>query len=374
MISAAGTTPATPQASVGAPGSAGDPEAAAAFTAELSLLGVFAAPAAGVPTPVTAPVAGDGTETPETPQPETASEDEAASADVAPMGSAVLVAMASAGRLPLAVVAAPDSPAAPVPGPNAPGAAPVEAGVRVPQPVTGPAGDTGPGTTTIAAPAVTSGDDPLPPSAPAGTPSSVEPEPAAPKVATATLTVVAVPSETAAPTAAPATVTVPDGGAPLDLSAMRDRASLAAALSTRVHAVHRGGDGLYSMTVHAHPADLGPVTIAVRVQDGLVDVSLAAVHEQARAALAEAGPSIRRELAVAGLVCDRVSVTSDAGSSPQNFPSAGHDARLADSGPGHGSKHDRRAQPWTDTGETHEKQPVALVQTESASTGVDVRA
>lgn len=146
---------------------------------------------------------------------------------------------------------------------------------------------------------------------------------------------------------------------------------LAVQVSAHVRAVATMPDGSYAMTVQAHPADLGPVTMTVRLHEGTVDVAIAAAHEHARAALTEASPAIRRELAVAGLVCDRVSVSAEHGAG-SSYQQAGHDAQ-PDRGTRQGPHEDRRARTWMDSGEPHEKQPPALVTTKTTPTGVDVR-
>lgn len=150
-------------------------------------------------------------------------------------------------------------------------------------------------------------------------------------------------------------------------------APLPGQVAAHVGQVVARGDGSYAMTVQAHPADLGPVNISVRVHDGTVEVAMASVHEHARAVLTEAAPSIRRELAVAGLVCDRVNVNADLGSTGQDYRPAGQDAQMADRGPDQGPQQDRRARTGMDTGEPHETQTPALVKPQTAPSGVDVR-
>ena len=146
---------------------------------------------------------------------------------------------------------------------------------------------------------------------------------------------------------------------------------LAAQVSAHVRAVATMPDGSYAMTVRANPVALGPVTISVRLNEGTVEVAMAAAHEHARAALTEASPAIRRELAVAGLICDRVSVSADHGTG-SSHQQAGHDAQ-PDRGARQGPHEDRRARTWMDSGEPHETQTPALVTPKTTPTGVDVR-
>src|SRR5437762_7810071 len=60
------------------------------------------------------------------------------------------------------------------------------------------------------------------------------------------------------------------------------------------------GDGVHRLTVHLHPADLGPVSVVAEIRHGDVAVQLSGATESGHQALREALPQLRQELTDAG--------------------------------------------------------------------------
>jgi flagellar hook-length control protein FliK len=78
------------------------------------------------------------------------------------------------------------------------------------------------------------------------------------------------------------------------------------------------GDGSHELTVTLHPAELGSVNVSATVRDGSLVVTVACADPSARAAVADALPSLHHELQQAGFASVDVSL-GDGGSA------AGHD-------------------------------------------------
>ena len=75
--------------------------------------------------------------------------------------------------------------------------------------------------------------------------------------------------------------------------------------------VRARGDGTHRMTLELHPADLGQVTVEVRIHAGAVSINLGSANDEARRSLSQALPQLRAELADAGLGGASVSVGAD---------------------------------------------------------------
>lgn len=148
-----------------------------------------------------------------------------------------------------------DHPAAPLPGPH------VDARTAAPTP----------GATLTAAPA---GGDP-----------------AAAALGSAAQPVVPV-ATAAAPETSPAAPATP-ASAP---------ASPAQQIALHVTPLRRAPDGVHRMTVHLHPAELGPVSLVAEVRDNGIHLQLAGATETGREALRGALTELRRELQEAGFV------------------------------------------------------------------------
>jgi flagellar hook-length control protein FliK len=64
--------------------------------------------------------------------------------------------------------------------------------------------------------------------------------------------------------------------------------------------LRRDADGVHRLTVHLHPADLGPVSILAEIRDGAIQMTLAGTTETGRDTLRASLPELRRELEQAG--------------------------------------------------------------------------
>jgi flagellar hook-length control protein FliK len=62
-----------------------------------------------------------------------------------------------------------------------------------------------------------------------------------------------------------------------------------------------GGDGSHTLTIALHPADLGPVSVHVRLIGDAMTIQLASASESAHDVLREALPQLHQELQAAGL-------------------------------------------------------------------------
>ncbi len=88
--------------------------------------------------------------------------------------------------------------------------------------------------------------------------------------------------------------------------------STAAPVSTQLVAhiapLQHGPDGIHRLTVHLHPADLGPVQLLAEMRAGTLHLKLVGGSEMAREALRMALPDLRRELTDAGVTTASVDV------------------------------------------------------------------
>ncbi|HKS99860.1 MAG TPA: flagellar hook-length control protein FliK [Rugosimonospora sp.] len=96
-------------------------------------------------------------------------------------------------------------------------------------------------------------------------------------------------------------------------------AAPATQLAARILPLRHEPDGIHQLTVHMHPADLGPVSLVAEVRNGAVRLQLTGGTEVAHHALREALPELRQQLSQAGLECsvDLRQRNQDAGTAQQ---------------------------------------------------------
>jgi hypothetical protein len=285
-----------------------------------------AAPAAGVPVPETSELPTGAVPVPDAP----------AAGAVLPRTPVPTPATAAVDPLPgfTVVVAGPEAPGTP----TAPELVAPDTVTALPQLAAAPAAGEGAGTDTGSAP----DQDPPPPA----------PAPAAPATAAATVAP-AVPTTPVA-TAEPAPPTAP---AP----------PVSGQVAQQVAVLRNGPDGTHTMTVVLTPETLGPVEVQVTLTQGAVDLSLKSATEAGRAALLEALPDLRRDLASAGLTCTNASVDRDAGSAW-----ASSQQHAAGDRAGRHGQPDGRGRPWL-RGTEGDVSRSAPVSTAIPSSGLDVR-
>ncbi|WP_448611652.1 flagellar hook-length control protein FliK [Geodermatophilus sp. URMC 60] len=319
---AAGPATAPPVAPVAAPSVPQDGVPAAVPPTGVPAPGTTGLPAAAVPVP------------------------DAPAADAVLSGTPVPTpATATADPLPgiTVVLAGADTPVTP----TAPELAAPDSVVPLPRPAAAPAPADGAGTDTGSAPDQDAPPAPPPPPAP-GAAATVA------TAATAATGAPAVPTATPAATAAPAT---PPAPAP----------PVAGQVAQQVAVLRTGPDGTHTMTVVLTPETLGPVEVQVTLSQGSVDLTLKSATEAGRAALLDALPDLRRDLAGAGLTCTNASVDRDAGAS---WASAQQQA-AGDRAGQHGQP-DGRSRPWLRGAEADPDRP-APGTTATPSSGLDVR-
>jgi flagellar hook-length control protein FliK len=232
------------------------------------------------------------------------------------------------------VLAAADAPTAP----TAPELVAPETVVPLPQPAATPAPAEGAGADADAG-ATPDQDAPAPASAPTAAPTAAVPAPAVPAA-----TPVAA-AEPAAPAAPP----------------------VAGQVAQHVAVLRSAPDGTHTMTLVLTPETLGPVEVQVTLNQGSVDLALKSATEAGRAALLDALPDLRRDLASAGLTCTNASVDRDAGAS---WASAQQHA--AGDRAGRQGQPDGRGRSWLRGTEADPGRP-APGTTAIPSSGLDVR-
>ena len=146
-------------------------------------------------------------------------------------------------------------------------------------------------------------------------------------------------------------------------------------LGRHLAVLHNAPDGSQTMTVVVTPDDLGPVTIAVTVTSGSLDLKLHGASEAGRHALLEALPDLRRDLQGAGLSLSSLEVgttTGDPGS--RSAQQQLLDARAGQQGAGGQSgQQSARGRAWG-TAPDHVAAGTPTTTTDqSTSSGVDVR-
>ena len=88
-------------------------------------------------------------------------------------------------------------------------------------------------------------------------------------------------------------------------------ASPAAQIAAPLLALGAEPAGLHRLTVHLHPADLGPVSVVAEIRGGDIHLQLAGSTEAGREALRAALPDLRRELQQAGFQTASLDVALD---------------------------------------------------------------
>jgi flagellar hook-length control protein FliK len=84
-------------------------------------------------------------------------------------------------------------------------------------------------------------------------------------------------------------------------------------VATHIVPLRLEADGIHRLTVHLHPADLGPVSLVAEIRDGTVAMQLAGSTEAARDALRAALPDLRRELTDSGFRDCQLDLRQDGG-------------------------------------------------------------
>jgi flagellar hook-length control protein FliK len=89
--------------------------------------------------------------------------------------------------------------------------------------------------------------------------------------------------------------------APSEAPAARAPAAPAAAqIAMHIAPLRLEADGVHRLTVHLHPADLGPVQVVAEIRNGDVSLQLSGSTDAGTAALRDALDDLRRELTDAG--------------------------------------------------------------------------
>jgi flagellar hook-length control protein FliK len=104
------------------------------------------------------------------------------------------------------------------------------------------------------------------------------------------------------------------------------RATTAGQIAAPVLPLRAAGDGIHRLTVHLHPADLGPVSVVAEIRGGDIHLHLAGATEAGREALRAALPELRRELQQAGFRDASLDVGLDLQQQPAQDQPARHQA------------------------------------------------
>ncbi len=116
---------------------------------------------------------------------------------------------------------------------------------------------------------------------------------------------------TGLPATAGTAPSTPGSAAPAPAAVLAPAPPVAAQLVHQLTALAAGPDGSHAVTVVLAPESLGEVHVQLVVTGDQVSLTLAAGAEHGRAALAEALPDLRRDLAAAGLTVTSAEVSSD---------------------------------------------------------------
>ncbi|WP_307827813.1 flagellar hook-length control protein FliK [Planomonospora sp. ID82291] len=113
----------------------------------------------------------------------------------------------------------------------------------------------------------------------------------------------------------------------------------ASQIAVHVLPLRQDPDGIHRLTVHLHPADLGPVSVVAELRNGAVHLQLAGTSDGAFDALRSALPSLRQELEEGGFSACTLDLQREApgdgrrpGEQTQQFSEQGHRGQAA-SGP-----------------------------------------
>jgi len=158
-----------------------------------------------------------------------------------------------------------------------------------------------------------------------------------------------------------------------------DDAPVATQLGRQIAVLRNAPDGSQTMTLVITPESLGPVTIAVTITDGTLDLTLQGSSEHGRHALLDALPDLRRDLEGAGLSFSKLEVgaSSDAGSGARAAQQQLLDARAGQpgsSGQGSSGQPGQQApRTWGSVPDAAAADGTPLTTNLSTSAGVDVR-
>jgi flagellar hook-length control protein FliK len=90
-------------------------------------------------------------------------------------------------------------------------------------------------------------------------------------------------------------------------------------VATHIVPLRLDADGIHRLTVHLHPADLGPVSLVAEIRDGTVAMQLTGSTEAGREALRAALPDLRRELTESGFRDCQLDLRQDGGQPDQQL-------------------------------------------------------
>jgi len=153
-----------------------------------------------------------------------------------------------------------------------------------------------------------------------------------------------------------------------------DDAPVATQLGRQIAVLRNAPDGSQTMTLVITPESLGPVTIAVTVTDGTLDLTLQGSSEHGRHALLDALPDLRRDLEGAGLSFSKLEVgaSNDPGSGARSAQQQLLDARAGQQGSS-GSPGQHSPRTWGSVPDSVAADGTPLTTDLSTSAGVDVR-
>ena len=173
----------------------------------------------------------------------------------------------------------------------------------------------------------------------------------------------------------PTTGTTTTSAAPAAPAPATPPPPVAQQLGQHLAVLRNAADGSQTMTVVVTPDDLGPVTIAVTVSGGTLDLKLHGAHEAGRHALLDALPDLRRDLEGAGLSLSTLEVDTATGDSgPRSAQQQLLDARAGQQGAaGQPGQQSPRGRAWGAAPEPLAAGTPAATTDQSASSGVDVR-
>ncbi|GAB4082710.1 flagellar hook-length control protein FliK [Modestobacter muralis] len=207
----------------------------------------------------------------------------------------------------------------------------------------------------------------------AGTPDGSSGEPATPTAAAAEAPAAAIDTDPAF-TLGGAAPTASTAQAAAATASPVPQPPVAEQLGRHLAVLRSAPDGSQTMTVVVTPDDLGPVTIAVTVSDGTLDLTLQGAHDASRRALLDALPDLRRDLEGAGLSLSSLEVDTTSGDAGPGSRSAQQqllDARAGQQGSGQPGQQAPRGRAW---GAAPEHLTTGTPTTDtSTSSGVDVR-
>jgi len=136
------------------------------------------------------------------------------------------------------------------------------------------------------------------------------------------------------PAAGPAPASPAQPAAPASQAAQSGPAAQVVAV---LHPLRSAPDGVHQLTVHLHPAELGPVSVRAEIRNGDIHLHLAGATEAARDALRMALPELRRDLQAAGFTAGSLDVQPDGRPGPDLAGQSGqfsqHQADQAGRGP-----------------------------------------